>query len=43
MSAVSASRVCNQDTIIAFKGLEESKQGEREERQICKKLTEVRR
>ena len=43
MSAGSASRLCNQDTSIALKGLEESKKGEREKRQICKKLTEVRR
>ena len=43
MSTVSASRLCNQDTSIAFKGLEESKKGEREKRQICKKLAEVRR
>ena len=34
MSAVSASILCNQDTSIAFKGLKQSKKGEREKRQI---------
>ena len=34
MSAVSTSRLCNEDTRLAFEGLEENKKREREKRQI---------
>ena len=38
MSAVSASRLCNQDTSIAFKGLEESKKWRKREKTDMQKI-----
>ena len=44
MSAVSASKLCSEDTSYPFKALRRvKKKREREKRQICKRLTEVRR
>ena len=38
MSAVSAARLCNQDTSIALKGLEESKRGRKREKTDMQKI-----